>query len=77
LSECRGSDNDISPNDVSPVELTSVEVSPCWKNPCLNRGLCKEMSRSGFACDCKQGFEGERCQDVLKPKTGMKYSVRY
>ena len=71
LSECRLSENELSPNDVSPIELPSVEVSPCRKNPCLNRGLCKEISRTAFACECKQGFEGERCQDaVVKTKPG-------
>ncbi len=70
LSECRMNENEMSPNDVSPIELPSVEVSPCRKNPCQNRGVCKEVSRTAIACDCKQGFEGERCQDIVKPKPG-------
>jgi len=53
-------------------------VSPCRKNPCLNRGVCKEISRTNFACDCKQGFEGERCQDVIaKAKPGEKNEIDF
>ena len=33
----------------------------CAKNLCQNGGKCVDQ-KNGFACDCVDGYEGDRCQ---------------
>ncbi|XP_038073074.1 CUB and sushi domain-containing protein 1-like [Patiria miniata] len=37
----------------------------CILNSCLNSGTCQPVGRSGFNCECLDGFEGTRCEIEL------------
>jgi len=36
---------------------------PCLNNPCANEGVCTNLARVGYTCDCAAtGHSGERCE---------------
>ena len=43
--------------------LFAATYNPCDPNPCINGGFCTADSTNAFACDCTNGFTGDRCQD--------------
>ncbi|KAI6179095.1 hypothetical protein M3Y98_00573500 [Aphelenchoides besseyi] len=40
------------------------ELSPCNARPC-NNGTCVDLSDGEFVCDCKPGYDGEFCTNII------------
>lgn len=47
--------------DIMAFVLSQVKVSYCASKPCQNEATCVEQ-RDGYACSCKNGYEGLQCQ---------------
>lgn len=46
----------------------NLQINECLSNPCLNGGIC-HMHESGYACECKPGFVGARCEHSFANST--------
>ncbi|XP_038073076.1 tolloid-like protein 1 [Patiria miniata] len=44
------------------LSARSIGAIGCILNSCLNRGTCQPVGRSGFNCECLDGFAGTRCE---------------
>ena len=42
------------------------DINECESNPCVNGAVCKN-DLNKFTCECKEGFEGDKCEKI-KPK---------
>ena len=38
------------------------DLDECEENPCENGGTCSTPQFDMFACDCVEGFTGDRCE---------------
>lgn len=46
-----------------------IRINICSSNPCLNGGICSptyDDQDESYSCQCKEGFGGKNCQDVLE-----------
>lgn len=46
-----------------------IRINSCSSNPCLNGGICSptyDNQDESYSCQCKDGFGGKHCQDVLE-----------
>ncbi|XP_041471064.1 uncharacterized protein LOC121420480 [Lytechinus variegatus] len=39
----------------------------CAQNPCQNRGVCTNDPYTGFKCECRHLYLGERCEVIISP----------
>lgn len=39
----------------------------CSQNPCQNRGVCTNDRFTGFKCECRHLYLGERCEVIISP----------
>ena len=45
----------------------------CADNPCKNNATCAEATALGYACECPEGFTGDRCQLPIEPCSEFYY----
>ena len=48
------------------IDIVGIEpYNTCRESACLNGGICMPANtKFGFQCICKQGFTGDRCQEI-------------
>uniref|UniRef100_A0A8K9WM15 Notch receptor 2 n=1 Tax=Oncorhynchus mykiss TaxID=8022 RepID=A0A8K9WM15_ONCMY len=57
---CQTNIDDCSPTSIVGL-LNFLSLSCSLPDPCLNGGSCVD-GVGGFSCDCRPGFDGERCE---------------
>ena len=64
--------------------MNEEQENPCDASPCENGGACSvsvgEDGGVGFSCDCRLGYEGERCETGEinhQAKCSVYYKVKY
>ena len=41
--------------------ISQIDINACWSRPCLNGGTCVDKDDDDFACSCRGGYTGLRC----------------
>ena len=39
-------------------------IDPCEGNICENGAECRKSLSNKYACDCKDGFSGQYCEEI-------------
>ena len=40
-------------------------IPACASDPCQNGGVCVDGNGDDYTCECKEGFEGDNCEDKI------------
>ena len=55
----------------SVSEIIPQKKSVCNDTICLNSGTCIDIGQEEFACLCKHGFHGTRCEESKCTGVGL------
>ena len=42
--------------------LLLLKTEGCMSNPCMNKGICIDLPKFEFKCQCQSGFMGDMCE---------------